>query len=250
MPHSKPQQASLNHTLVGPAPDDAHDRAHALLELAVALVEAALDVVTRHIDSDAQMVKESVLMPGGTLGKHFRHVIETFTAFLAPLSTASPHAPLAINYDAILPASRRPVARSRAACRAALVGVIDGLRAWGAQCDTAARAAGGPESGVGRGAAGETRGVGLADVFEQQVGLVAITPTKQELRSSIGRELWFCSLHAIHHFSMLRTIAVHEMGIDLPVEFGTAPSTLLYRGTDWQPPPEVREAQNGARAKL
>jgi hypothetical protein len=40
-------------------------------------------------------------------------------------------------------------------------------------------------------------------------------------------QLWFCSLHAIHHFSMIRTIAVHELGLSLPVEFGTAPSTLL-----------------------
>jgi len=65
--------------------------------------------------------------------------------------------------------------------------------------------------------------------MKKDVRLVAITPTRQEVGSSVGRELWFCSLHAIHHFSMLRTIAVHELGLDLPEEFGTAPSTLLYR---------------------
>ena len=65
---------------------------------------------------------------------------------------------------------------------------------------------------------------------------------------------------------MLRTIAVHELvsitllclpalrqyesmgkeygptlimqGLKLPVEFGTAPSTILYRGDKWTPPDE------------
>jgi hypothetical protein len=103
--------------------------------------------------------------------------------------------------------------------------------------------------GAAVGVAGATGG-GLAGEMRRPVNLVAITPTRQEMKSTVGREvgslpfdadfkLWFCSLHAIHHFSMLRTIAVHELvrpppylhlmpqGLELPVEFGTAPSTLL-----------------------
>ena len=51
----------------------------------------------------------------------------------------------------------------------------------------------------------------FATKMSRPVRLIAITPTKQSFTSSIGREIWFCSLHAIHHFSMLRTIAVHEL---------------------------------------
>jgi hypothetical protein len=50
------------------------DHALALLDLSIALVEAALDVLNQHIQTDQQLTKTSVLMPGGTVGKHFRHV--------------------------------------------------------------------------------------------------------------------------------------------------------------------------------
>lgn len=70
---------------------------------------------------------------------------------------------------------------------------------------------------------------GFAEELRRKVRLVALTPTKQVMESTVGREvslllekkeggiqltprqLWFCSLHAIHHYSMLRTIAVHEL---------------------------------------
>lgn len=29
---------------------------------------------------------------------------------------------------------------------------------------------------------------------------------------------------------------IDAQGMQLPVEFGTAPSTILYRGKDWKPP--------------
>lgn len=87
----KQGQSSLNHTLVGPsAPlptahaskgpngelilDDEEDRAAALLDLAIALVDSALDILDNHLTGDAQLKRDSVLMPGGSLGKHFRHV--------------------------------------------------------------------------------------------------------------------------------------------------------------------------------
>lgn len=77
---------------------------------------------------------------------------------------------------------------------------------------------------------------GLADEMERIVRVAAITPTKQEMGSTVGREvrlfvfvffpfskvlkcriqLWYCSIHAIHHFSMLRTIAVYELVSSYP----------------------------------
>ncbi|EIW66879.1 hypothetical protein TREMEDRAFT_40566 [Tremella mesenterica DSM 1558] len=216
---------------------DEEDRAQALLALSVALLDSALDLFMQHSISDAQLNQPSVLMPGGTVGKHLRHVIETFQAFLLPLIHPESHAQSSeINYDTTLPSSRKTLARSADACQAALRAVRDDLEAWGRSSDNLGQV-GDSEHGIpGVGVAGETNVSGLAAQMQREVRLIALTPTRQEIKSTFGRELWFCALHAIHHFSMLRTIAVHELSMDLPLEFGTAPSTLLYRGPGWTPP--------------
>jgi hypothetical protein len=53
---------------------DENDRAVALLDLSISLIDQALDILTRHLKEDSQMVHASKLMPGGSVGKHFRHV--------------------------------------------------------------------------------------------------------------------------------------------------------------------------------
>jgi hypothetical protein len=85
------RSSALNHTLVGrTAPlatseaqkgpngelilPSEEDRAAALVDLALALVDSAIDVLEKHIKRDDQLRKASVLMPGGSVGKHFRHV--------------------------------------------------------------------------------------------------------------------------------------------------------------------------------
>jgi hypothetical protein len=45
--------------------------------------------------------------------------------------------------------------------------------------------------------------------------------------SNVTREVMFCVGHAIHHYAILRLLCV-EMDVDLPYEFGIAPSTLKY----------------------
>lgn len=248
------------------------DRAEALWTLSIALIDSAVDILEHHVRTDEQLSKDSALLPGGTLGKHFRHVIETFRAFLLPLypvPTTAPHIP-EINYDAILPSSRRPIARSLDSCRSAMRQISKDLSAWGELCmergrgrksgneadrrinETRGRRERNERAGLGLDAqdnASEERD-GLADEMERIVKVAAITPTKQEMGSTVGRELWYCSLHAIHHFSMLRTIAVYELNLDLPVEFGTAPSTLLYRGLAWKPPVEKEHVKVVRTSKL
>ena len=76
---SKAQQTSLNHSLAGltsvpQSPKEEEDRARALLDLSTSLIDSALDILDHHIKSDRELVHESELMPGGTPGKHFRHV--------------------------------------------------------------------------------------------------------------------------------------------------------------------------------
>ncbi|KAF9918258.1 hypothetical protein BX616_009721 [Lobosporangium transversale] len=46
--------------------------------------------------------------------------------------------------------------------------------------------------------------------------------------TTFGRELWFCSLHAVHHFAMIKVIC-SEFGITSTEGFGVAPSTLKNR---------------------
>lgn len=67
-------------------------------------------------------------------------------------------------------------------------------------------------------------------LLDKPIILQATTPVLQEFRSTIGRELWFISLHAIHHFALARVI-LNELDIAQGVskEFGVAPSTLVYR---------------------
>jgi hypothetical protein len=43
--------------------------------------------------------------------------------------------------------------------------------------------------------------------------------------SNLGRELAYCTGHAIHHYAIIRLIC-HNLGIHVPAEFGVAPSTI------------------------
>lgn len=77
---AKRVETSLTHGLAGATnlpisdPEEDEDRAEALLALSIALVDSALDLLHDHIKKDEQLAKSSKLMPGGSLGKHFRHV--------------------------------------------------------------------------------------------------------------------------------------------------------------------------------
>jgi len=55
-----------------------NDRAAALLDLSISLIDQALDILNRHLKEDRQMTHASKLMPGGSVGKHFRHVSPSF----------------------------------------------------------------------------------------------------------------------------------------------------------------------------
>ncbi|CAL1696431.1 unnamed protein product [Somion occarium] len=67
--------------------------------------------------------------------------------------------------------------------------------------------------------------------LNETLTLHAVTPYPQIVQTTFGRELWFGSLHAIHHWSMIRVIA-GELGITLEDSFGFAPSTLVYQGSE------------------
>jgi len=68
------------------------------------------------------------------------------------------------------------------------------------------------------------------DLLQPVTLLATIDPTKGPVsfQSTFGRELWFCSLHAVHHFAMIKVICA-EFGMPLTEGFGVAPSTLKSR---------------------
>ena len=48
------------------------------------------------------------------------------------------------------------------------------------------------------------------------------------IETFLARELAFCVSHAIHHFAIIRLVC-SSFNLQLPIEFGVAPSTLKYR---------------------
>jgi len=115
--------------------------------------------------------------------------MEMFRALLLPLQPNSPSIPsgvLEVNYDAILPSTRRPLARSISSCKKTMQSIRHDLEAW--QNRGIASGVGG---GVGEGVAGEIGVGGLIGDMQREVLLIAVTPTEQEMKSSVGREVCF-----------------------------------------------------------
>lgn len=52
----------------------------------------------------------------------------------------------------------------------------------------------------------------------------------EEVRSTLAREVIFCVGHATHHYALLKPLCA-QLGIDVPYEFGVAPSTLKHMHT-------------------
>ncbi|KAH8922770.1 hypothetical protein BT69DRAFT_215181 [Atractiella rhizophila] len=65
---------------------------------------------------------------------------------------------------------------------------------------------------------------------ERTIKLAAVTPERVEMHSTVARELWFASHHAIHHYSLARVIITQELGVKVGDDFGVAPSTIVSRG--------------------
>ncbi|KAF9390894.1 hypothetical protein CPB97_008134 [Podila verticillata] len=68
------------------------------------------------------------------------------------------------------------------------------------------------------------------DLLQPVTLQATIDPARAPVRfqSTFGRELWFCSLHAVHHFAMIKVIC-GEYGMSLTDGFGLAPSTAQSR---------------------
>jgi len=172
-------------------------RAQEQLAVAKTIILQAIELVDNHLTSDEQLTVNSKHLPGSTIGKHLRHARDHYV-LLADCITSP--APRVLSYDTRI--RNTPMETSIAGARKALLDTIKQLENVIPTMD-----------------------------FDEEITLQAITPYMHSFNTTAGRELWFASLHCVHHWSMVRVIA-GEMGIELDPDFGFAPSTLVYQDRD------------------
>lgn len=127
------------------------------------------------------------------LGAHYRHVLDHFLCLTEGIRTGR------VNYDQ---RRRNPQLESSVAyARFVTEGLIDEL--------------GGLSREVLQRDCIVTYSVGYGDGDAEPV------------RSNLAREVMFCVGHAIHHYALLKLLCAGE-GVNLPYEFGVAPSTLKH----------------------
>jgi len=165
------------------------------------LVAAAQGVLMQGLDllfqmGDHQYSQVARAPFSASIGGHYRHVLEHFHCLIEGLPAGN------VNYDA-----RRRNPRIENEVTFASIATCDVLRAlkkWSEEtlerkCTT--------------------------------VGSVAYRSDSAALiESNIGRELAYCIGHAIHHYAIVRLIC-NEVGVDVPKDFGFAPSTLKHQSS-------------------
>jgi uncharacterized damage-inducible protein DinB len=165
------------------------------------LVAAARDVLLQGLDLLFQLGdrKYSQVAPApfsASIGGHYRHVLEHFHCLIEGLPAGN------VNYDA-----RRRNPRIETEVTFASIATCDVLRAlkkWSE--DTLKRKC-------------------------TTVSSVAYrSDSAAQIDSNIGRELAYCIGHAIHHYAIVRLIC-NEVGVDVPKEFGYAPSTVKHQSS-------------------
>jgi uncharacterized damage-inducible protein DinB len=156
------------------------------LQQAIDLIENLSDQVYRN--------NSSLLFNSG-VGKHIRHILDFYSAFLR--STEGK-----IDYDA------RPQAPELQSDRLAAIEKIQEIITALHQIESTE-----PKRWTKN---DDTGGRGTKAVYS---------------RSSIGRELQFLASHTVHHFAIIAFI-LKAQDIEPPPRFGVAPSTLIYWHTE------------------
>ncbi|CAE7194077.1 unnamed protein product [Rhizoctonia solani] len=176
-----------------------------LTDVARDVMGQAIDLLQNTLTDDTQLTYRSKYIPGSTIGKHLRHARDHYVllskAVLDITSASNGQASAALSYDARI--RDTPMETS-------ITAGIEAFREAIKQLEDIAKYA--PED--------------LPVVLTADTG-----PYQQVLNTTYGRELWFGSLHAIHHWSMVRVIA-GELGLELDANFGVAPSTINYHKKD------------------
>jgi hypothetical protein len=131
--------------------------------------------------------------PVASLGAHYRHVLDHFLCLAEGIRTGQ------VNYDQ---RRRNPQLESSVTCARLLTeDLMDEF--------------GGLSSEILQRQCAVTYSVGYGETEAEAV------------KSNLAREVMFCVGHAIHHYAILRLLCA-GVGVNLPYEFGIAPSTLKH----------------------
>ncbi|TKY86970.1 hypothetical protein EX895_003647 [Sporisorium graminicola] len=184
-----------------------------LLSCTAQIMNQAVGILRSRSITDTSYTFESKVIAGSTPGKHFRHVLDhlriltdAIADWQARIKTDA-KAVMRVDYDSRI-ASKLPHIETS---------VTASLREFERTADRLYRVF---DDSHGR-------------LYSQPLRLCATTPFVVEMDSTVGRELWFCGLHAIHHYALARVILVKELELEgVDDQFGVAPSTLVHR--EWR----------------
>lgn len=162
------------------------------------LTNSIIDVLRQGcvlLDSTSQTTYTESLAgaASGTIGAHYRHVLEHFVCLLRGLTSGR------INYDA----RKRDIQIETSITHARIVteALIEDFRAIS------------------------------PDLFERECSVIYTVAYGQtesdEVRSTVAREVMFSVGHAIHHYAIIKLLCA-GVRLQLPYEFGVAPSTLKH----------------------
>ncbi|CAO3671798.1 unnamed protein product [Umbelopsis vinacea] len=163
-----------------------------LIQISSKILEQPITLIANM--SQDIFTQESKLMPKSTIGKHIRHMSDHFRILLSNPDLRCND----VNYDLRF---RNVAAETDPAATIQLLKEL------------------------------QSRLPALEDIpFNTHITLTAtIDPNMpaEQYQSSVGRELWYCCIHAIHHYASIKTICL-EHGLEVPDSFGVAPSTLQH----------------------
>lgn len=164
------------------------------------LVLAAKDVLQQGLgllESCGESYAQVVAAPfDASIGQHYRHVLEHFHCLLLGANSGE------VNYDARKRDAR--IETEIAFATGATNEVMHQIELW--NDDT------------------------LAERCNTLSSLAYHSDSPSFISSNLGRELAYCIGHAIHHFAIIRLLS-SQVGVEVPVDFGCAPSTLRYQSS-------------------
>ncbi|KAG1438195.1 hypothetical protein G6F56_012746 [Rhizopus delemar] len=163
-----------------------------LPQTAIQLLEQSIQLIDGTL-TDQSFTFESKVMPGSTIGKHLRHLCDHFHLLYKQVSVWN------LDYD-----KRNrdtPAENDLLVAKSRLIELQKTVQ--------------------------ENNKVPLDTPITLIATIDSKDSQKHQFQSSFGRELFYCCIHAIHHYASIKAICI-EFGLSVPYEFGVAPSTLQH----------------------
>ncbi|CAB5116691.1 hypothetical protein D3OALGA1CA_2308 [Olavius algarvensis associated proteobacterium Delta 3] len=160
-----------------------------LIQENLAALQQAVDLIEQITDDQYTSNDHPIFKSG--VGKHVRHILDFYAAFLGGEDDR-------VNYDARQRSS--DVETNRKAAIDKIHETMGSLK---------------------RVTHPDTKLVSKNDDCGERDPAIEYSP------SSVGRELQFLASHTVHHYAIVAMI-LHSLGVSIPKDFGIAPSTLAY----------------------